>query len=588
MAYTNYIYEGAGSSLEPSEFYSGYKIPAGSIGATTSVQTANQVKEVSNLLNQGMKNVEVSMIKQDVFDMISKQQLSEIRRINALTGAEASFHAPIVDPSGFTEQGWEESNRQAVERQFIDTMERAHELNPKGNIPITIHASSVPGTETIPYKNPETGEMEEVSEKMIAVNRETGQLIPLTREKRYYPGQKKEFGAVYTPEEEIIIANGSYWDNKLSQLVFYKERGDEIMQRAMTQFQQLEELKKRKDISEEEKRRYGEALSGGINNDVNNVLIYHQNTRQSLNGLFNEAYKVADDEGKEKLKQVSKQFGERLKDAEKARANHDDRGYIGNQAAALQGLINDMRQMTSQTPPELYKPVEGFIKEKASQTIAGTALAAYNKFGPTAPIISIENPPYGSAVSRAKDLKELVEESRRVFVERARQEGMSESEARNAAEKLIGVTWDTSHIAMMRKQGFESKELTKEAKIVAPFVKHVHLNDNFGSSHVDLPAGMGNVPLGDIMKEINKAGFEGKQVFEGGNFFQHYQTTPHPYMLEAFGGAMPRYGGYFAGYGTVLPDQHFSMYGAGFSGLPTELGGQIQQKGSRMSGTPMA
>ena len=49
------------------------------------------------------------------------------------------------------------------------------------------------------------------------------------------------------------------------------------------------------------------------------------------------------------------------------------------------------------------------------------------------------------------------------------------------------------------------------------------------------------------------------------------------------------YGNYFAGYGTMLHDQHFQTYGGGFSGLPTELGGQVQAKGSRATGgTPMA
>jgi len=46
--------------------------------------------------------------------------------------------------------------------------------------------------------------------------------------------------------------------------------------------------------------------------------------------------------------------------------------------------------------------------------------------------------------------------------------------------------------------------------------------------------------------------------------------------------------GYFAGYGTMLPEQNFSMYGAGFSSLPMELGGQIASKDSRLSGTPMS
>jgi hypothetical protein len=48
------------------------------------------------------------------------------------------------------------------------------------------------------------------------------------------------------------------------------------------------------------------------------------------------------------------------------------------------------------------------------------------------------------------------------------------------------------------------------------------------------------------------------------------------------------YGAYFSGYGATLPEQHFSMYGGGFSSLPTELGGQVPGTGGRrFAGTPM-
>jgi len=102
------------------------------------------------------------------------------------------------------------------------------------------------------------------------------------------------------------------------------------------------------------------------------------------------------------------------------------------------------------------------------------------------------------------------------------------------------------------------------------------------------------------LKKKNGNGKKGKKVFEGGNFFQNFQQSPHPYVLEGLGSpiytsgegptwneAFGRYGSYFAGFGTTLPEQHFSMYGGGFSALPTELGGQIQRRGSGFSGTPM-
>jgi hypothetical protein len=46
--------------------------------------------------------------------------------------------------------------------------------------------------------------------------------------------------------------------------------------------------------------------------------------------------------------------------------------------------------------------------------------------------------------------------------------------------------------------------------------------------------------------------------------------------------------GYFSGYGQMLPQINYETFGAGFSQLPQELGGQIPgAKGSRMSGRPL-
>ncbi len=190
---TENFYPGTSYPLDPEygNIYTGFRVPGAKLGATTSIQTANQIQEVSNLLNQGIKNVELSTIKPEVFEMIPKNQLKEVNRLTKLTGTETSLHAPVLDPSGFTQQGWNESNREIVENQFKEVVKRSHELNPSGNIPVTIHASSAPGTEHIPIDKVENLTPEEkkkyeklgyVPKKMVAVNQETGQFVPLERE----------------------------------------------------------------------------------------------------------------------------------------------------------------------------------------------------------------------------------------------------------------------------------------------------------------------------------------------------------------------------------------------------------------------
>ncbi|MFA5174350.1 MAG: TIM barrel protein [Candidatus Pacearchaeota archaeon] len=586
MADYENIYPGTTYLLDPNYGnFTGFRIPAGELGGTTSIQTANQLSEVSKLLNQGMKTTEVSLTDMKVFESIPKNQFEEIRRLNELTGAESTLHSPIIDPAGFIgEQGWSKENRELAERQIWNVVERGHELNPNGNIPVTIHAAGmIPGSEMIPDK-----EQGEVLGRMVAVDRESGKFIPLARETRYYPhheGKELAEGKIYKPEEELKIANNSYWDNELSQLVFYKDRGDQILRNALP-------------IA-------AEALTQGIKdpekldpreitaiNDVNNAQIFLNNTYQSLQGLYNKAYKYADEETRAKLRKVAEEVGPNIRKS----MGRDPSGF----SSAIQQLIGAMQAVTDQHTPQVYESIEKFTKENASKTLSNVAYKAYEEFGNNAPILSIENPPYGAALASGKDLKDLVIQTREQFVKKLTEEGKSKSEAEKIAEKLIGVTWDTSHIGMIRKQGFGNEKIVEETRHVAPYVKHVHFNDNLGSTHTDLPPGMGNVPLRDVLEVLEEKKFRGKKVFEGGEFFSQFKTSPHPYVLEATGssiystGAGPYWnqigvpGAYFSGTGAINPPIYHSTWGASFARLPTELGGAMPGSGdtSQFSGTP--
>ena len=250
-------------------------------------------------------------------------------------------------------------------------------------------------------------------------------------------------------------------------------------------------------------------------------------------------------------------------------------------------------------PPKVYRPIEDFAMEKASQTLANVSFQAYSKFKDNAPIINVENFMPGTAFSRADELKKLIKASRNEFVKKAEKEGYSAEDAKTAAEKLIGVTWDMGHINMLRKAGFSKENIIEETKKIAPYVKHLHITDNFGFEDSHLPAGMGEVPIKEMMKELEKSGYSGKAIMEAGGFVAHFKHSPHPYVLEAMGSPLysahmqpfwnQAYGSsgvYSSGYGMMLPDQHFSIYGSGFSSLPSEVGGQVQGR-SRLSGTPM-
>jgi len=134
-------------------------------------------------------------------------------------------------------------------------------------------------------------------------------------------------------------------------------------------------------------------------------------------------------------------------------------------------------------------------------------------------------------------------------------------------------------------------------------VKHVHLTDNFGYSDSHLVPGMGNVPFKKILEQLEKTGRleEMGKVIEAGGFINQFKKSAVSSSMAAFGSpiygmtananwaqSIGMMGSYSGGYGTLNPQQHHSMYGAGFTTMPVELGGEIQGGQSRFGGTPMA
>ena len=433
-------------------------------------------------------------------------------------------------------------------------------------------------------KEEEESGVTEVMQRMVAVDQESGQFVPMKREVKHYPGEAK--GKIYTPEDHLRIANRSHWDNQLSQLLIYKLEGDKIIK---------DNYPLIKDINPEDIKNMDQRDQVAIqaaNEKLNNARTHLDNAQLTLQGIFHEAYKYSEsNETKKELLKASNEYKKRM--SQYARTGGDVTVLSG----AVQGLITSMREITSGQVikegkvididvPLKYAPIETFATEKASNTLSKVAFEAYKKFGSTAPIVSVENPPYGTALSSGKDIKGLIKTSRDKLTKQLVKEGKTKTEANAIASQMIGITWDTSHIAMMRKQGFGKEQLIKEAREVAPLVKHVHFNDNFGSTHTDLPPGMGTVPMKEIMQELEKKGFKGAKIFEGGNFFQHFQTSPLPYVLEAAGSPLYESGGpnwnqmgglgsYVMERGPVNPPTHHKLYGSRFEAMPLELGGEM-------------
>jgi hypothetical protein len=283
---------------------------------------------------------------------------------------------------------------------------------------------------------------------------------------------------------------------------------------------------------------------------------------------------------------------------EKARAERDHYSM----AKISREIVNDsVNTLSGIKAPQLYMPVSEFALKQAPKTIGNVAYQAYDKFKESTPIIAVENIVPNMLFSRADSLIQLVKESRKQFVKNAVKDGMREEKAEKEAKKLIGATWDIAHINLLRRSGFSEKEVIEETKKIAPYIKKVHIADNFGLEHSDLPPGMGTAPIKEMLGAIKQSGFDGKSIVECGSFVGAFKTSAVPYMFEALGSPIytPQGGAPFWGqarglygespvsYGTTFPEQHFSMYGSGFSSLPSSLGGQGPGKQSRFSGAPM-
>ncbi len=600
------IYQGGHSSLKPSYFSgSDTYIQAGSLGMTTDPRSANILKEVSDKLSMGVKAIEIEGVSPEVFDSIPKQQLKEVNRLSKLTGTEMTLHGPVSGINmGFTQQGFNETQRQNVERQIADVLIRAKELNPKGNIPVNFHtAEGYPGSQFLPPE--ESKKQGSKYKQLLVVNKDSGQIAPMESEERYQPGKEGAKKIKYTPEKKLNMLNATEWDNSISKIEFDRIRAEEILTNTDPVTRGLYinwiAMQSQPDLVSEEAKKELNNLSPQQQEQMRKIhaaATYTEQAMRAATDAFDKAYKNApSNEEKHMLKEISKKYSQKL--GVKDNGIQDMRSLDPKtQSEALFDLIQGLEK----TKPELWVPLEEFATKKTAETFGNSAFKTYKELkGKNVPTLIIENPPVGFGLSRGEDVKNVVEQSRKTFVENAIKEGMNKKKAEKEAEKLIGATWDVGHINMLRKQGFSEEDIVKESEKVAPLVKHVHLSDNFGFEHTELPMGMGNVPLKQIMEKLGKKGFEAKKIIEAGNWWQHFQTAPFQQSLEAFGSpiysmkrdpswnqAIGLQESYFGGYGQMLPQTNYETFGAGFSRLPQELGGQQPGgQGNRMSGRPM-
>ena len=613
---SEYYYGGAKYPLQPeTEVSGGYQVSAADVGITTDWRQANQLQEFSKKLNIGTKTIEISMVKPEIFEAIPVQQLREINRLSKLTGADMTLHAPIVEPSGFGEDRWSEVAREMAEKSMTLAVTRARDLNPNKGIVVTFHSSAILPEGVMMMKEKEGI----VPKAMSLVDPQTGKIVSIKEQERFFPEEEGYFPGKprkFDPKKELEKINKDSWLETLNQLTFYANRGRDLMDVGMHSFKgsesELEPEKKEeaektalqmwklgKELKPEQLEKWeglDKAMLQKASREFEQSQVFLMDSYNHLKNLYDRVYKEANPKDREKLDAYANKIAPLIK-----QGINKEPEQLGKFASMVEEGIRVLKDVK----PEIYRPLNDFVLEKSGQTfanVAWNALQAAQGDVKKTPIISIENPPVGAAFSRAEDLTLLIDAARKKFVEKAKSEGMSESKAEDTAKKIIGATWDVGHINMLRKYGYGAKELEEQTEKIAKYVKHVHLSDNFGLEHTELPMGMGTVPIQAMLAQLEKEGVSPKKIIEAGNWYEHFKTLPFKQTLEAMGSpvyamkAQPywsqstqMYGGagYSTGYGTIFPEEHVSMYGTGFSALPAELGGQVQQRGSRFAGAPM-
>jgi len=627
-----FFYQGTYSQLDPNygKAFLGYRVPFSNIQLHTNPQTPNIVSETVDRLRTGVKGVMVNVLDAHAFEHIPKQLFEEVRRLHKLAGAEPSMHAPVIDPAGFGERGvWNEGTRQENEARLKSILDKAHLADPSGNMPVTVHASMMNAAEW--WKNAPEKEGEG-KRMMLAIDTDTHQPLQLEYEEKFYPGPEKEedvHGKRYkfivpgvvrgtmTPEDALDAQNSTHWHHKVAEIDNEKIHADRVLEEAFSTaapvFQQMQEIANKGGSAEDINQIPRSSEQQQAINKLQSVAPIYDDVGLKLNGMFNDAYKYYSEQLErekdsdkrrgyvEAVKEIQK-IGQKINDASSTR---DLTGYakMHDVFGEATHLLNSLSR-TVVGAPKTYVPIEEFALPHSAETIASAALHSYKKYGDKAPVIAIENVLPNMLFSRADSLKKLIEETREKFVEKATKEGYSRGNAEYAADKLIGATWDVGHIHLLKKSGYKNEDIIKETEKITPFTKFVHLTDNFGFEDSHLAPGMGEVPFKEMLKELEKAG-KLKTVIEAGGLMNLGKEAGRiilPSTLEALGSpissnpytsgpfwnqAAAIQGSYNMGYGQIFPDQHFQMYGGGFSGLPQDLGGQVAGRGQRFSGSPM-
>ncbi len=623
---THSFYEGGDYTLDPKKVNSSFTygtgyagIKGGLLGSNPANPTSsNQLGEAVAAIKQGSKAFEVQMLglgQNDPDQGMPIQHFKELRALMELSGVKPSVHGPLVDPAGFGQGGWGgEEHRKLNERKMFEAIKKSYILDPEKNIPVVFHTGNASGYVKSYVPDP-NDPLKKKTEILPIINLETNQVANVKDEYEYSIGSPlKELegeGRLKTAESRIKTQNESSWDDQLNQVAMAKKYVDESIDKTRGMAKEIEvsdsmKLAALRVGNEEDLKKFSDAMSKNpyIEREYTRAKIFSENNEKHLNTLFHKAYKYGEPEQKEKLKKLSQEWQDEMREYSRQSKEHgiNPIGALGFESAMQEKYLRGIKGVTDEGgAPKIHQDADKFAFDQAAKSFGNVAAKGYVAWGNKAPVIAIENTYEGLGWSDADSHRTLIDKSRKVFVEEVMKEkkNISKKEAEKLADKFIGATWDVSHINIAKSKGFGDEYVISETAKMRDYVKHVHLADNFGFSDSHLAPGMGNTPIKKILEALEKDGklAEMRMIVESGGFGGPFKKPMHTASLNAFGSGfsygqgwdssmIP--GNYFGGYGEINPEVHHSLYGSGFSGLPTSFGGQVGGQKSRFGGTPMA
>jgi len=537
------------------------------LGATINPME-NQLQGTNLGMNWGLRSLEIgfagSRWQGAPIGKLGKPEREEIIRLAKLNKVNLTLHAPIKDAAGFNGRVFDESARMEAVDDFKKTLEFADQIGRETGIkhvPVVVHcADGTPG-------NPDPEHI------VYLADRETKQVAPLMySETEVYPKDVLVKDFKFPPE---LLKDRRYVEpvkGKPDQFVL-KPLGKLFLQNAQDLFE----------------------LESNIGNIDYNIHFY----RDHIMSMQRRAAM----EGRELTKEEKETIRRYLAHV---------RAYEA-QKKLLENRLERYKERYGEDPRKYkrYVTTDEVAKEQVAKTAAELAWYSFSKLK-SQPAVAVENIFPTMALGNPEKLAETIEEARKRFVEVARKRGIGEKQAKAAAEKLIGMNFDIGHANMWKRykiwddaeQRFRpvtDEDIKRWAEKVTPYVKYVHLSDNWGDEDSHLPIGWGNAPTKEVVDIFKKKGFKGRIIAEtaGGpgamvsgipETLKYFRAQLTPTTTWDMANRTYFESGYPFMVGPIYPEVGVNLYGTGFSGLPYATGAQIGggEKRSRFSGAPNA